>query len=185
MRARFLIAVGLVVASTFAARPAGAQVGGQMNASPNPFEYEDDYVSVWFVASWDTSVFCGVDGGCQDVWCDADYVDVNINDGEFTYVDCPGPGCYGPSPGDGWFSIGFDDYGPPYAMQDAWYFGEANVHWSNGSFSYGTSGGDVVQARAAYNWQCGQGDVGRAKLIGRVRNFVCEAVLIFGAVAAG
>jgi hypothetical protein len=56
-----------------------------MNASPNPFEYEDDYVSVWFVASWDTSVFCGVDGGCQDVWCDADYVDVNINDGEFTY----------------------------------------------------------------------------------------------------
>ena len=93
-------------------RPAAAQVDGTIwEAGPSPF-VDSPYVHLYVSGWWDTTVWCGIDGGCQDVWCDADGAGIGILGDDGAYVS------HSADPGAGWTDIGLEDYTPPDQMQD-------------------------------------------------------------------
>lgn len=112
----------LIVAMLLAGgRAASAQVDGHFSyVGPDPFDYYpydpdnfSDYVAAEWTSWWDTSVYCGYDGGCMgEIWCTADSVDTGVYD-ENGGIDCPHDGVCGgePNPSDGWASVYMEDYG--------------------------------------------------------------------------
>ena len=137
-------------------RPAAAQVDGEISdAWPNPFDYYpadeesfSPYVHIYMSAWWDSSVQCGVDGGCQDVWCDATGAGVGILGDDGAYVG------YDVDPGAGWADIALDDYTPPIQMQDLTYHAGASASWSNGEYGYTDRWSDTVYMQARFQ-SCG------------------------------